>query len=224
MDGSKPISGGMAFCWPQFGPDSGIEGLSLQQHGFARNEKWKIDAVTDDSVTMSLEPSDYSKPMWDKKFKASYVVKITDASLDTTFKVTNEGDEPLVHQAALHTYFDVSSIADVSIEGSFKGKEYLDKMSGETKTEERDAVTISEETDSVYFGVNDPSVVDKGKGKKISVTNAKGWSDCVVWNPFGNEGMGYDNFVCAESVAFKPVTVDAGQNWEASMSLVASDI
>ena len=31
MDGSKPISGGLSHCWPQFGPGE------IQQHGFARN-------------------------------------------------------------------------------------------------------------------------------------------------------------------------------------------
>jgi glucose-6-phosphate 1-epimerase len=29
MDGSKPISGGLSHCWPQFGPGA------IQQHGFA---------------------------------------------------------------------------------------------------------------------------------------------------------------------------------------------
>jgi glucose-6-phosphate 1-epimerase len=162
--------------------------------------------------------------MWDKEFKATYTVKVTDGSLDTVFNVKNEGSEDFVHQAALHSYFDISSIKNLSIEGSFKGKEYLDKMKGETKTEDRDAITISEETDSVYMGVNDPSVVDSGKGKKISVVDAKGWTDCVIWNPFGNEGMGYDTFVCAESVAFNPVTVPAGGEWEGSMSLKAENI
>jgi len=195
--------------------------------------------------------------MWGKDFLATYTVTITDDFLDTVFNVKNLGGEDFVHQAALHTYFDISSVGNLSIEGSFKGKEYLDKvragganrrllisgflrtrfalpttnlprsllqMTGETKTEERDAITISQETDSVYFGVKDPSVVDAGKGKKISVVDAMGWTDCVVWNPFGNEGMGYNSFVCAESVAFNPVTVLAGGEWEGSMKLKVSDI
>ena len=29
--------------------------------------------------------------------------------------------------------------------------------------------------------------------------NEAGWEDTVVWNPYGDEGMGYDNFVCVES-------------------------
>ena len=61
LHSSQPISGGLAFCWPQFGPDSGNEGLNLQQHGFARNEDWTVETVTGDKVVMSLSPTEYSK-------------------------------------------------------------------------------------------------------------------------------------------------------------------
>ena len=33
------------------------------------------------------------------------------------------------------------------------------------------------------------------------------------------EGMGFDNFVCVESVKFDPVTVDAGDSWEGCLVL-----
>ena len=35
---------------------------------------------------------------------------------------------------------------------------------------------------------------------QLSVLNTAGWEDTVLWNPYGNEGMGYNNFVCVESV------------------------
>ncbi len=34
--------------------------------------------------------------------------------------------------------------------------------------------------------------------------NEAGWEDTVLWNPYGNEGMGYNNFVCVESVKVSP--------------------
>jgi hypothetical protein len=36
FDKSKPISGGIPHCFPQFGP--GV----MQQHGFARNLDWEV--------------------------------------------------------------------------------------------------------------------------------------------------------------------------------------
>jgi len=48
-----------------------------------------------------------------------------------------------------------------------------------------------------------------------------GWEDTVLWNPYGNEGMGYDKFVCVECAkASSPVTLGANEAWRAGMSVV----
>ena len=39
------------------------------------------------------------------------------------------------------------------------------------QTEERETITISEEYDRVYKGVNDPVLNDKGTGKAVSMKN-----------------------------------------------------
>ena len=96
LDGSKPISGGMAHCFPQFGP--GV----LQQHGFARNVDWEVAKLGESSVTLKLKPSAYSKGMWDKPFAATFTVALTDYDLETKLVVDNTGDVPFDFQAALH--------------------------------------------------------------------------------------------------------------------------
>lgn len=60
MDGSKPISGGLSHCWPQFGPGE------IQQHGFARNVMWDVKSSSATTVELEMKPSDYTKEMWDK--------------------------------------------------------------------------------------------------------------------------------------------------------------
>ncbi len=37
------------------------------------------------------------------------------------------------------------------------------------------------------------------------------WKDIVIWNPYGDEKMGYKNFVCIENAVVKEVTVEAGE-------------
>merc|ERR1712113_297879 len=123
-------------------------------------------------------------------------------------------------QAALHSYFTVSAMENLKISGSFAGKEFMDKIADETRTEDRDVITISEEYDRVYKGVNDPVLQDSGTGKSLTVENTAGWTDTVLWNPWGNEGMGYNNFVCVESVKFDPVTLEGGSCWEGNISLI----
>jgi Aldose 1-epimerase len=63
---SKPISGGIPHCFPQFGPGK------LQQHGFARNVDWSIASTSadpqpdekDPSVELVLTENEYTLAMW----------------------------------------------------------------------------------------------------------------------------------------------------------------
>ncbi|CAJ1943170.1 unnamed protein product [Cylindrotheca closterium] len=217
MDGSKPISGGLSHCWPQFGPGE------IQQHGFARNVMWEVTESTDTTVTMQMKPSDYTKEMWDKEFLCNFSVSLEAGELKTVMNVKNEGaEESFDFQAALHSYFTTSSLENLEITGSFEGKEFLNKLvgdEGEMQTEDRSAIKISEEYDRVYKGVNDPVLKDSGTGKALNILNQAGWEDTVLWSPYGNEAMGFDNFVCVESVKFDPVTLDAGKSWEGVLVL-----
>jgi len=124
-------------------------------------------------------------------------------------------------QAGLHTYFDVSSIDAASVAGSFEGASYLDKMKDPpaTETEARPEITVGEEYDRVYLGVNDPVLKDHGKNKQLKIHNRIGYKDTVIWNPYGNTAMGYDTFLCVESLALDPVHLEPGQGWIGEMCL-----
>ena len=164
MDGSKPISGGLSHCWPQFGPGA------IQQHGFARNFNWSVKDMSDTMVELELAPSDYTKAIWDKEFLCTFTVTIEDDQLKTKMFVENKGADAWDFQAALHSYFTVSSLENLEISGSFEGKQFLNKLvgEGEIQTEERSSIKITEEYDRVYMGVNDPILKDAGTGKTVS--------------------------------------------------------
>ena len=68
MDGSKPISGGLPHCFPQFGPGE------IQQHGFGRNLEWDVVDTTDASVSMKLVNNDETMAMWPHPFECMYKV------------------------------------------------------------------------------------------------------------------------------------------------------
>jgi glucose-6-phosphate 1-epimerase len=221
MDGSKPISGGLSHCFPQFGPGA------IQQHGFARNVNWSVTKMSDTSVEIQMAPSDYTKAMWDKEFLCTFTVSVEPDQLKTKLLVENKGSEAFDFQAALHSYMTVSSLDKLEIAGSFAGKKFLNKLAGsdgkgEIQTEERSAITITEEYDRIYSGTNDPVLKDAGKGKSLAVINEAGWADTVIWSPYGNEGMGYNNFVCVESAKIDPVTMAGGASWEGVMALKPS--
>ena len=151
LDGVKPISGGIPFCFPQFGPGA------LQQHGFARNLDWEISATTGGaapSVELRLTENDYTLGMWPHAFECSYTVTLTPDRLATTFRVTNTGDAAFDFTAALHTYLAVSSVANVELLGGFEGSEYLDKLDGLTKRAPAAALRIDGATDAAYPNPN----------------------------------------------------------------------
>ncbi len=83
-------------------------------------------------------------------------------------------------------------------------------------------ITISSETDRVYAGVSgDVVLADSGRKSPLTIANNLGWSDTVIWNPYGNEGMGYDNFICVESaLAAMPVALQPGEYWTGAMDVV----
>lgn len=132
--------------------------------------------MTDTSLVLEMAPSDYTKEIWDKEFLCTFSVDLNDDKLSTKMVAENKGEEAFDFQAALHSYFTVSSLDNLEIAGSFEGKEFLNKMvgDGEMQTEERSAITISEEYDRVYSGVNDPVLNDKGTGKSVSTIFSRG--------------------------------------------------
>lgn len=69
LDGSKPISGGLPHCFPQFGPGE------IQQHGFGRNLEWEVAGTTDSSVSLKLANNDETMAMWPHPFECVYKVR-----------------------------------------------------------------------------------------------------------------------------------------------------
>jgi len=219
LDGSKPISGGIPHCFPQFGPGA------IQQHGFARNLDWEVVESSDTKVVMELTESDYTMEMWPHPFKAQYTVTLKEDRLATEFCVTNTGAATFDFTAALHTYWSCTDIDKVSIKSpAFAGATYLNKMLSPPadETSSSDTIKIGGEVDSVYANVSgDVVLADAGRKAPMTISNTMGWSDTVIWSPYGNEGMGYKEFVCVESAqAASSVVLQPQEYWTGAMEVV----
>ncbi|KAG2434053.1 hypothetical protein HXX76_007781 [Chlamydomonas incerta] len=229
FDKSKPISGGVPHCFPQFGPGA------MQQHGFARNLDWAVSTTSadpnpdekDPSVEVVLTESDYTLKMWPHKFKAVYTVSLHGEQLNLQLRVINTDDKPFDFTAALHTYFEVLEIAKAKVTG-LKGLTYLCKAKDpkvpETKTEDRDAITFTGYTDSVYL--NSPAHVELEVGTGAAVAlDSTGWEDTVVWNPHLTMKDCYQHFCCVENAKFgKSATVKPGESWTATVAMSVVDV
>lgn len=229
FDKSKPISGGIPHCFPQFGPGA------IQQHGFARNLDWAIGSTSadfqpderDPEVELVLTENDYTSKMWPHKFKAVYSVSLHGEQLRTDLRVINTDDSPFDFTAALHSYFEVLHVKQAKVTG-LKGLTYLDKVKDPKNPtelkESRDKVTFSGPVDSVYKDAPEHIELEVGTGAAIAM-DATGWSDAVVWSPWTAMPDCYEKFVCVENAKFSnAVVLQPGQDWRATVNFSVVDV
>jgi len=217
----KAIRGGIPLCFPQFGNGK------LQAHGFARNTLWEVAEVEikeDPAIVrldLQLKDNKYTSDIWPHSFIAKLSISLS-TNLTLAFSVTNTGTDEFDFQLALHTYFSVSDIRNVSVIG-LKDAVYIDKVKdGAKDTESRDAATVAGEVDRVYTNVKENvDIYDKGRENTFHLER-NNLPDVVLWNPWNEKARGmsdlgeeaFSKFVCVEVGHIeKPVVLAPGQHW-----------
>eukprot|EP00009_Paramoeba_aestuarina_P014223 CAMPEP_0201526462 /NCGR_PEP_ID=MMETSP0161_2-20130828/31935_1 /ASSEMBLY_ACC=CAM_ASM_000251 /TAXON_ID=180227 /ORGANISM="Neoparamoeba aestuarina, Strain SoJaBio B1-5/56/2" /LENGTH=220 /DNA_ID=CAMNT_0047926863 /DNA_START=69 /DNA_END=728 /DNA_ORIENTATION=- len=153
------IRGGIPVIFPQFS-DMG----PLPKHGFVRNNKWELKKLEQSTAHFIFCSSETTKKAWGNvDFELSYVVTLFEkeegrGGMRVELKFENKGKEKVEFCVALHTYFAVESVEEVSVEGLKRGGEgggkleYIDNTDGrKVKTDENEKIFISGEIDRVYL-------------------------------------------------------------------------
>ena len=201
----KAIRGGVPLCWPWFGKHPTDAGLP--QHGFARTSLFELveSNEPDENTTeiiLSFESSDRTLSLWPYQFKLLVHITIG-RTLTVALTSRNCDTKPFTISSALHSYFAVSHINDVSVQG-LEETEYLDALTGETKIQ-KGIIRISEEVDRVYQKTANTLLLLDG-ARTIWIV-AEGSSSAVVWNPWKEKSMrmidmqddGYTTMLCIET-------------------------
>jgi glucose-6-phosphate 1-epimerase len=152
--------------------------LCTLQHGFARNLEWSVESTrpgASPSVTLKLVDTPETLAMWPHKFQALYSVTLSSGVLSTTLKIKNTGDAPFEFQTALHSYYRVSDIDDISIKsGALLFADYLDKTASPPAMNKWSTsdITISKPVDSVFSGVSgEVTLEDSAARRKVHAIN-----------------------------------------------------
>jgi glucose-6-phosphate 1-epimerase len=195
------IRGGVPICFPWFGPNG--TDASAPAHGFARVTDWELVGAdessadeSDDAVTLTLRLTDTAETRasaWPHRFEALYTVRVGE-QLDLSLTVTNRDDVVFRYEQALHTYLSVGDVRDIRIHG-LEDIPYLDKvLGGQPSPGNPEPLTITGETDRIYLGPTEPTVVeDPVLGRSITVTKS-GSETTVVWNPWVDKARGMADF------------------------------
>lgn len=213
LDGSAAIRGGIPIVFPVFGPppSSPPEYAALKQHGYARNQDWKVEKVVLDnndgvSVRFIAPPPPESFP---HPVTLTYVVTLAAHQLVSDLHVVNKGTEEFKFQALLHTYLRVEDAAKIQITGIEAGTVYKDKtLGGKEEQTPLGPLLVDRELDRVYQKVPSQEIrVDdiNSNGGSVKV-RFRGFQDTTIWNPGEVTGSkmadmeegGWNRYICVE--------------------------
>lgn len=205
FENGKSIRGGIPICWPWFGKHKTDN--SLPQHGFARTTLWEcIETMEEDDlstvITLLLPRTEENSALWPYNAQLTLRISISDI-LQLELISKNCDQQPLTISSALHSYFAVSAIKNISIKG-LHNTPFLDTITMKNKTQFGD-ITIHHETDNVYQNVSYPiELHDTNRVIRIDATGSK---SAVLWNPWVKksqrivdmEDTGYRKMFCIET-------------------------
>lgn len=220
----KPIRGGVPICFPWFGAKAGDP--EAPSHGPARLQAWEVQATgrTDDGGVM-IQLGLALAPL------AAQFTVVFGKTLQMTLAVTaaNTPGESVRFEEALHTYFNVSDVREISIAG-LEGAGYLDQVAGGTREPgSPEPIRFDGEVDRVYLGTEATAVIDDPGLQRRIVIDKAGSRATVVWNPhvakakrmpdFGDDE--WPGMCCVETANAKDaaVTLAPGQTHTMSATL-----
>lgn len=188
----QSVRGGVPICWPWFGDiqrnPAAVQSMSNSTapfHGLARTLDWQLlhSQVDQSGVRLSLQ-LDASQGLSDWPHAALLQLHI-ELNERLTLRLDNHnlGSQPLAISQALHSYFAVSDIGQVTVEG-LQGCRYHETLAQWQLREQAAALNFTGETDRVYLQVPEHlQIVDTGWQRQIDL-RSQGSSSAIVWNPW----------------------------------------
>jgi len=139
------------------------------------------------------------------------------SSLEVALESTNLGDSPLMVSGALHSYFRVGDVREITIKG-LEDTDYLDTVGEHTKRHQTGAIRIDREVDWHYDSSGSVRLEDPVKNRTILVEK-EGSPSTVVWNPWTQKAAAlsdlpnedYLAFACIEAAILNDSAVALGK-------------
>lgn len=213
----KSVRAGVPVCWPWFGnlqrnPEAvrnQFKGSEAPAHGLARGRDWQLLGIdsSGDSVKLefTLPESQGGLPDWPHQVELKLSI-VMGEQLSLNLTSTNLGNDHVTLSQALHSYFAVSDVRSVRVEG-VTGLNYIETLADwEQRTQPAD-LTFSGETDRIYLDTPSLlSIVDPAWNRRIRLS-CSGSRSAVIWNPWTERAAqladmaddGWQRMLCIET-------------------------
>jgi glucose-6-phosphate 1-epimerase len=183
------IRGGVPICFPWFGAHAGDP--AAPRHGFARQADWALVEAADtaDGTRLAFRLADSAGTRgsaWPHRFEATYRVTVGQA-LVLALEVANLDEGAVTFEQALHSYFAVRDVREVTVTG-LEEASYVDQLAGpEPLPPSGEPLRLAAETDRIYLDPSSPvTIQDPGARRAIAISGT-GARATVVWNPWADK-------------------------------------
>ena len=235
----KSVRAGAPVCWPWFGifernPDSVkamYTGGQAPAHGLVRGRDWQLLNVEETGDTLRIEFAQPEAlgdlPGWPHEVELKLVVELGQ-QLQLTLTSYNLGNTDVTLSQALHSYFAVSDVRQVQVEG-VDGLAYIETLANWEQHKQQGNLGFAGETDRIYLNAPERlAIVDPHWNRRITLT-AGGSRTAVIWNPWIDRARdlpdmaddGWQRMLCIETanVMDDVVTLRPGASHSMSVAI-----
>jgi aldose 1-epimerase len=181
-------------------------------HGDGSLNPWTVEAVSDDSVEMSLErPGDVDADGagWPWPWRARQTVQLTDQGLELVLSVINTGDAVMPAGLGLHPYFHKFADSRLSLSATgvwlTDAREIPERLATpDAVVDWRDGLALAEApfVDHAYAGWDGKAVMEGG-GRRVTLRGGAGAGWAQVYAPVDAD------YFCVEPVTHRPDVLNA---------------
>lgn len=200
----QSVRGGVPICWPWFGDlrrnppavQQRYQAATPPSHGLVRGLDWQLLGIDEDGDAVTLRFAFDSRqeplPGWPHAARVQFDIRLAD-DLSLGLETHNQGSAPLAVSQALHSYFAVSDVRQVSVEG-LHGCRYLDTLDDWREYHQDGELAFTGETDRIYLDTPARlSIRDPAWGRRIHL-DCQGSHSAVLWNPWIDKGKRLSQF------------------------------
>jgi glucose-6-phosphate 1-epimerase len=192
---AQSVRGGVPVCWPWFG-DLGRNPQALQAqhanpgaapfHGGVRGLDWQLLGIDSEGEAVHLRFAFDSRQQplagWPHAATVQLDIRL-DERLHLDLTSHNLGETPLALSQALHSYFAVSDIRRVSVQG-LDGCRHIDTLEDWQEKRQQGELAFAGETDRIYLDVPPRLCLHDAGWQRELHLHTRGSRSAILWNPW----------------------------------------